>query len=810
MDCVTHEMIEGYVKNQLSQDERTAVEQHVNQCQQCSQNLREAMENESLLSQIHTHQVSMLAYPVEKSPALPPAMTTEQAQEIVGAQYTIVKRIGQGTSGQVFQAMDPALDRLVAIKFLRQQTASESSRTDEWREGKFMSRADHPNIAHIYHIGRHEGIRYIVMEWIDGLPLTQAWEREPLSKRLNLFTQVLDAVNTAHKKGIVHRDIKPSNILVNAAGQVKVLDFGIALAVEGPREDAHLYRGTPAYSAPEQITDPRVIGPVTDVFVLGILLYQLLTDTLPFAQADSRELFEAICSHHPELPSAIQESVPLPLQNICLKALEKNPNHRYRDADAMAGDISRYLRGEKVWSRPGFVNDQVQQEIFYHRQRLEVWHHNGLITEKEYDRLENIYERVVAPTDLSIIEARKLSLSQVCLYLGGWIIVLGCAALLLSQWEHIPRSFRPVPAIVSVLLMLTTGKYLWTHHQTRLSVGFLATGCLLLPVAALITLGHYSLFDPLDYPMGSESVAQWFPGYPPAEENTATASFVLGNLQLLIGSGLWISASLLFLKIIRSSIFVIFSILSFLALLSVLYIISGMLDADNPWQLHVIALRYLYPGIIFFAAGTFLDRKKQTKYAWPLSCVGLFFIVGSLSVIAQSESTLFFCAWPDTESVPLWYKNVITSISQDNRAQIIALGFIANGLFYLLLAWVCRRQGTRLHRTLGLIFNWLGPLHLLSCLRVLDQFSSGTHQDVYRFLLPAASLAFVFGSVSRQMKSFVFSGLAGLAVSVQKITSEYFEDVFTWPIALIVVGFCFMLLSWWVPYLKAKKALQRK
>ena len=111
---------------------------------------------------------------------------------------------------------------------------------------------------------------------------------------------------------------------------------------------------------------------------------------------------------------------------------------------------------------------------------------------------------------------------------------------------------------------------------------------------------------------------------------------------------------------------------------------------------------------------------------------------------------------------------------------------------------------------LGQIFNWLGPLHLLYCLRVLDHLGSGLNRDIYRFMLPAASLAFIFGSVSRQMKSFVFSGLAGLAVSVHRITSEYFEDIFSWPIALILAGFCFMLLSWWVPYLKAKKALQRE
>jgi hypothetical protein len=572
-----------------------------------------------------------------------------------------------------------------------------------------------------------------------------------------------------------------------------------------------VYRGTPAYSAPEQITCPGRISPATDVFALGVLLYQLLTNNnLPFPQTDSKELFEAICNQNPELPSAIQQSVPLPLQNICLKALEKDVNNRYRDANALSSDVSRFLRGEKVWSRPSFVSDQVQQEIFYHRQRLEVWHHNGLITETEHDKLENIYDRVVAPADLSIVEARKLSFSQVCLYLGGWITILGCAVLLSSEWSHISRFFRPIPAMLSVVLMILCGRHLWTKKETRLSVGFLATGCLLLPVAALIMFGHYHLFSPDNYTLGSESVAELFSGYPPTPEDTVSFAFYLGNLQLLIATGLWLSASLFFLRIIRSSIFVIFCILSFLGLLSTLYMIAGMLDVENGWHEHIIALRYLYPGIIFFVAGAILDRKKLTKYAWPLCGTGLLLIIGCLSFVAQSEATLFRCVWSDPNSAPLWYINGIDFLSQHHDEQTIAFSFIVNGLIYLVLAWVCRRQGTRLQRTLGQIFNWLGPLHLLVCLRVLDEFSSGAHQDIYRFMLPVASLAFVFGSVSRQMKSFVFSGLSGLAVSVQKFTSEYFEDIFSWPIALIVLGLCFMLLSWWVPRLRARQALKRE
>ena len=811
MGCLNHETIEHYVKKTIPQEERAAIDDHIGDCHTCRERIHDALENESLLSEIHTHQFPLIPDTLDELPEIRASMTTAQAQEILGRQYTIVKKIGQGSSGEVFQAIDPTLERPVAIKYFHEATHLQDWDKDQWQEGKFMSQMNHPHIAHIYHIGESNSKRYVVMEYIEGVPLTEAWEKQPLSKRLTLFLQVLEAIGAAHRKGIVHRDVKPSNVLVSASGEVKVLDFGIAMAVNcGDRTERNVYRGTPAYSAPEQITCPDKISPATDVFAMGVLLYQLLTNNnLPFPQTDSQELFEAICNQNPELPSAIQQTIPLPLQNICLKALEKDINSRYRDANALRSDVSRYLRGEKVWSRPSFVSDQVQQEIFYHRQRLEVWRHNTLITEKEYDKLENIYERVVAPADLSIIEARKLSFSQVCLYLGGWIMILGCAVLLTSEWAHISRFSRPIPAILSVVLMIICGRYLWTKKETRLSVGFLATGCLLLPVAALIMFGHYHLFSPDNYPLGSESIAELFEGFSSVPGENNSSAFYFGNLQLLIAAGLWLSASLFFLRIIRSSIFVIFCILSSLGFLSTLYVIAGMMEEWIDYE-HIIALRYLYPGVVFFAAGMLLDRKKLTPYAWPLCGTGLLLIIGCLSFVAQSEATLFYCAWSNPESIPGWYNNGINFLCQADTEQTKTFGFIINGLVYMALAWVCRRQGTRLQRMLGQIFNWLGPLHLLVCLRVLDELGSGVHQDVYRFMLPVASLAFVFGSVSRQMKSFVFSGLSGLAASVQKFTSEYFEDVFSWPIALIVIGLCFMLLSWWVPRLRAKQILKRE
>ncbi|MCJ7626029.1 MAG: hypothetical protein MUO76_21260, partial [Anaerolineaceae bacterium] len=138
--------------------------------------------------------------------------------------------------------------------------------------------------------------------------------------------------------------------------------------------------------------------------------------------------------------------------------------------------------------------------------------------------------------------------------------------------------------------------------------------------------------------------------------------------------------------------------------------------------------------------------------------------------------------------------------------------FIFNGLIYLGLAGVCRSLGTRLQRTLASILNWLGPVHILGTLRMLDSDELSipeSHTIVYRILLPIASIGFVFGSVARQMKSFFFSGLAGIATAVQRFTTEYLKNFFAWPVSLIITGIIWMLVSWRVPLWRANRLLKR-
>ena len=792
MNCPQQEFIEHYMHDQLEPHDLTEFEAHLQVCKKCRTLVAEARENEKLLVEIRTFERTSSE---PREPGNKEISIVDQAQSLLGQRYRVIRKVGEGAAGHVFQVADTILDRLVAIKFLRNKTLTDDTESKRWQEARLMSRLNHPGVAQVYEIGQIEEQRFIVMEWVDGLPLTDAWNELPLQQRLNIYVNVLNAISAAHARGIIHRDLKPSNIIVGPDHRPKVLDFGIALETQylaGVKQN--VYQGTPAYTAPEQVTAPIQIFPATDVFALGILLYKLLTDTLPFLQTDHKKLFEAIKTQHPELPSAIRQKVPISLQNICLKALEKDPQNRYPTARDLADDINRYLRGEKVWSRPSFLSDKIQQEVFYHRQKLKVWRDNELITEKEYDRLENIYERVISPPDLSIIEARKLSFSQVCLYFGGWIVVLGSFVLFYKTWENIPAFIRPLPAAAATTLMIILGSAMWKRSESRLAVGFLSTANLLIPITLLLTLAQWNLLSWSHYPWGTESLS--------AKLREIESYVIVGNTQLYFSSLCWLAFSLFFMRLTRSSIFVFFGILSFLAWLTSCYIIAGMIgpiDEFKPWAPEIIAGRYLYPGIGFFVLGVILDRQKFIHFAWPLCMAGLVMIVICLSVIAVSDATMFG-----------WLLQWRPEFLEEYEPQFLSFTF--NGLIYLVLAGICRSLGTRLQRSLASILNWLGPVHILGTLRILDLKDlniSESHAVIYRILLPIASVGFVFGSVVRQMKSFFFSGLAGIATAVQRFTAEYLKNYFAWPVSLIITGIIWMLVSWRVPIWRANRILKR-
>jgi serine/threonine protein kinase len=302
--------------------------------------------------------------------------------------YEILREIGHGGMGAVFLARraDGVFDQSVAIKVMAPAIGAAAFIERFRQEREILAALDHPHIARLFDGGNtEEGWPYFVMEYVDGVPIDQYCDREKLnvSARLRLFLDVCAAVHSAHRQRIVHRDLKPGNILVRKDGAVKLLDFGIAkLFRDGAGDPAAMATRTglrlmtPEYASPEQIRDEDVT-PATDVYALGVVLYELLTGRRPY-KMDSRahdELVRVVCETAPERPSlaalravdapagsfsVTREGSPVDLQRrlagdldaVLLKALAKDPVSRYRSAELLADDLRRHLDGQPVLAAP--------------------------------------------------------------------------------------------------------------------------------------------------------------------------------------------------------------------------------------------------------------------------------------------------------------------------------------------------------------------------------------------------------------------------------------------------------------------------
>ncbi len=258
--------------------------------------------------------------------------------------YKVVQELGKGAMGVVFKAHDPRIDRMVALKVLREdRVASEAFLKRFLKEAMAIGRLSHPNIVTVYDVGRDQGTVFIAMEFLEGKPLDEILKERRLefSEIVDMGVQMADAVHYAHQKGIVHRDIKPSNIIVTHEGQLKITDFGIA-RIEEPNApqltQAGEILGTPYYMSPEQLMGKPVDGR-SDIFSMGVMLYEMAAEKRPFTGKSLPSIFNAIAQQIPEPPGRLEQKVPARLSGIILKALEKDPEKRFATAKEIADDL---------------------------------------------------------------------------------------------------------------------------------------------------------------------------------------------------------------------------------------------------------------------------------------------------------------------------------------------------------------------------------------------------------------------------------------------------------------------------------------
>jgi eukaryotic-like serine/threonine-protein kinase len=286
--------------------------------------------------------------------------TAPFAAGAVIAQYRLLEEIGAGGMGVVYKAEDTKLGRPVALKFLP-DTARDASALERFqREARAASTLNHPNICTIYDIEEYQGHPFIAMEYLDGRTLKhhilgRTLDNDEIAK---LGIQIAEALSAAHSKGVVHRDIKPGNIVVTASGPVKVLDFGLAKLMGSQSGNAptrsltesHTVTGTLPYMSPEQLRG-RAVDARTDIYALGVVLYEMSTGRRPFTADISPQLIDDILNSAPPLPHELNSKIPLKLEEIILKCLEKDPEDRYQTAKEIAVDFRRMTAPTSVSQR---------------------------------------------------------------------------------------------------------------------------------------------------------------------------------------------------------------------------------------------------------------------------------------------------------------------------------------------------------------------------------------------------------------------------------------------------------------------------
>jgi serine/threonine protein kinase len=278
------------------------------------------------------------------------------------ADYEIVGRLGEGGMAVVYKARHRRLHRLVALKMIQPGRVPSPRELLRFQtEAEAIARLQHPNIVQIYEVGQSKGLPYLVLELVEGSTLAGMLQRLTFTPKAaaRLVETLARAIHHAHEQQIVHRDLKPANVLFARDATPKITDFGLAKMLEEPADSPRDATrtgepiGTPRYMAPEQASGlSNQIGPATDVYALGTILYECLTGRAPFVAATALQTMRRIREEEPASPRRLQTAIPRDLETICLKCLYKDPRRRYASALALAEDLGRFLRHEPIHARP--------------------------------------------------------------------------------------------------------------------------------------------------------------------------------------------------------------------------------------------------------------------------------------------------------------------------------------------------------------------------------------------------------------------------------------------------------------------------
>jgi serine/threonine protein kinase/WD40 repeat protein len=379
--CPSSEQLRQLLADDLSAVERQRIESHVEGCAACQEMLEELNgeptfrgalpegypedwsrhePDSALLRQLREVQASPAAGRGGEQTVHAPgggavSSCAENWPRIPG--YEVLGVLGRGGMAVVYHARHRALNRPVALKMIQTSAPTDAVALARFRtEAEAIARLQHPHVVQIYEVGEHDGLPYLALEFVAGGSLANKIEGTPLPARqaAQLVAVSAGAIHAAHQRGLIHRDLKPANVLLTAEGTPKVSDFGLAKLTDGgsgPTATGEVL-GTPSYMAPEQAEGKGwAVGPATDVYALGAILYELLTGRPPFRAATALETLRQVVQEEPVPPRRINRAIPAELETIVGKAMEKTPADRYATAQELADDLRRFQEDKSIWAK---------------------------------------------------------------------------------------------------------------------------------------------------------------------------------------------------------------------------------------------------------------------------------------------------------------------------------------------------------------------------------------------------------------------------------------------------------------------------
>jgi hypothetical protein len=622
------------------------------------------------------------------------------------------------------------------------------------------------------------------MEYVEGAALTTAAQPLTLQQKAELMRKVALAVGFLNERQVIHRDLKPANILVGPDLEPKLLDFGLALHLSANEERLTLHgevMGTPDYFSPEQARAEAPLDARSDVFSLGVVCYELLTGVLPFHAATLSDQIQSICEEDPVLPRRINAEIPGELQNVCMKALEKSPAARYHSAYEMAADLERFLAGDAVLAAPAAYARLMTGKVAQHLRELDGWKQDQIISDSEYDSFRKCYDRLVEREDAWIMEVRRLSLPQVALYLGAWILVVGAALIVLFQYAGLSGTPAVLVAAAATAPTGWIGIRAWKLDQRRIAVAFLLAFCLLLPIALLVAMGEYGLFSGFTQGKKSLELFSSFDGF-----KMTTNAQLWWSILLSLPVYYWLR------RFTHASVFsLVMAVMAALWCLACLLRLGLMdwIDKD-PGRPYF----YLLPcAVLFFAVALALERLRLANDSRSFYPIAVAFTLAALTGVATYHEP---------------YANWLKSVAPWTRGQIEYL-FMLNAALYFALQIACERVNSPQMRMVAKSFRFVIPGHVMTSLLLLGLAAPPEHREarVFEILLPIVACIFVLGSIPKQMKNFFASGMLFLAIGLVRLQQDFLKGRALWPVSLLLIGLLLMVAA--ARYAPLKMAVKR-